>query len=105
MRRHTQPDLGKQIPLAFNLMPNPEAESILRTAYGRLELSRRLSFEQAMADRIYAIGVRNLADAIARRGGRANAELISKRGDASTHAPLDQRFFRKFRSGTDEGDR
>ncbi len=67
MRRHTQSGSDKQIPLALNLMAGPESISVLRTAYTRLELSRHLTFEQAMSNRAYAIGVRNLADAIARR--------------------------------------
>ncbi len=67
MRRYTQSGSGKQIPLGFNLMPAPECASILRTAYRRLELSRRLTFEQVMSNRVFAIGVRNLADAIAHR--------------------------------------
>jgi hypothetical protein len=67
MRRHTQSGSGKQIPLAFNLMASPESTSVLRTAYTRLELSQHLTFEQVMSDRLYAIGVRNLADAIVRR--------------------------------------
>ncbi len=49
-------------------MASLESASVLRTAYTRLELSRRLSFEQVMSNRAYAIGVRNLADAMARRG-------------------------------------
>ena len=68
MRRHTQFDSGKQIPLALDLMEIPAGEPALLAAYRRLELSRRLSFKQVMSDRAYAIGVRNLADAIARRG-------------------------------------
>lgn len=66
MRRHTHSGSENQIPLALSLMPSPEITSVLHTAYSRLELSRRLSFEQVMADRIYAIGVRNLAEAILR---------------------------------------
>ena len=73
MRRHAQSGSAQQIPLAFYTMPAPEGMSALRRAYTRLELSRRLSFEQAMANRTYAIGVRNLADAIARRAARARA--------------------------------
>ena len=72
MRRHTQSGSGKQIPLAFNLMATPESKSVLRTAYTRLELSRRLTFEQVMANSVYAIGVRNLAEAIVRRGTSGN---------------------------------
>lgn len=68
MRHHTQFDSGKQIPLALDLTAIPASESALLAAYRRLELSRRLSFNQVMSDRAYAIGVRNLADAIARRG-------------------------------------
>jgi hypothetical protein len=33
----------------------------------RLQLSARLSFEQVMSDPAYAIGIGNLADAMARR--------------------------------------
>ena len=68
MRHHAQSGSAKQIPLAFSLMGSPAPKSVLHAAYERLELSRRLSFEQVMANRVYAIGVRNLADAIARRG-------------------------------------
>jgi hypothetical protein len=67
MRHHAQSGSGNQIPLAFNPMGTLDSTSVLRTAYTRLELSRRLSFEQVMSNRAYAIGVRNLADAIARR--------------------------------------
>ena len=72
MRRHTQFDSGKQIPLALDLMASPASEPALFAAYRRLELSRRLSFEQVMSDRAYAIGVRNLADAMARRRTSGN---------------------------------
>lgn len=68
MHRHTQSDSGKQTPLAFNLMSNPESKSGLRTTYRRLELSRHLTFEQVMSNPALAIEIRNLADAIARRG-------------------------------------
>jgi hypothetical protein len=67
MRRHAQSGSDKQIPLALHLLAGPESTSVLRTAYTRLELSRRLTFEQVMSNRAYAIGVRNLADAIVRR--------------------------------------
>jgi hypothetical protein len=73
MRHRTQSGSAKQIPLAFNPMANLDSTSVLRKAYTRLELSRRLSFEQVMANRAYAIGVRNLADAIARRGAYVNS--------------------------------
>jgi hypothetical protein len=67
MRRHTQFDTRQQIPLPLGRMEIPASESALLKAYRRLEFSRRLSFEQVMSDPSYAIGVRNLADAIARR--------------------------------------
>ena len=56
-----------QMPLGLEPTVNPASESALRAAYRRLELSSRLTFEQAMSDAAYAIGIRNLADALARR--------------------------------------
>ena len=73
MRRHTQSGWRKQIPLAFDPVVNPASESALRAAYERLEFSRRLSFEQAMSIRAFAIVIRNMADAIARRRTSSNA--------------------------------
>jgi hypothetical protein len=67
MRRHTQFGSEKQISLPFNPTADFEDRSVLRAAYTRLELSRHLTFEQVMSNHAYAIGVRNLADAIARR--------------------------------------
>jgi hypothetical protein len=75
MRHRTQSGSGKQIPLAFNPMASIDGKATLRSAYARLELSRRLSFEQVMSNRAYAIGVRNLADAMARRARRRSAHL------------------------------
>jgi hypothetical protein len=75
MRHRTQSASGNQIPLAFNFpVAGLEGTSVLRAAYTRLALSRRLSFEQAMSNRTYAIGVRNLAEAIARRGTGATSK-------------------------------
>ena len=74
MRQRTQSGSAKQIPLAFIPMASLDSTSVLRKAYTRLELSRRLSFEQVMSNRVYAIGVRNLADAMARRGARGNSK-------------------------------
>jgi hypothetical protein len=54
-------------------MASVDSVSVLRRAYTRLELSQRLSFEQAMSNRAFAIGVRNLADAMARRGSCSNS--------------------------------
>ena len=74
MRHRTEFGSGRQIPLAFNPAAGADSASILHLAYTRLDLSRRLSFEQVMSNRTYAIGVRNLADAIARRRARANSK-------------------------------
>ena len=57
----------QQIELDLDQMVFPTIESALRAAYRRLELSRFLSFEQAMSDPTYSIAIRNLAEAIARR--------------------------------------
>lgn len=67
MHRHTQHISTRQIPLDLGPIAYMGSESALRTAYGRLELSRHLTLEQAMSYRIYAIGIQNLADAIVRR--------------------------------------
>ncbi len=56
-----------QLPLVFESAARPETESALRAAYRRLAISRSLSYEQAMSERAYEIGIRNLAEAIARR--------------------------------------
>jgi hypothetical protein len=56
-----------QLPLVLEPVSARCAESALRAAYRRLALSRRMSYEQAMSRRAYAIGIRNLAEAIARR--------------------------------------
>jgi hypothetical protein len=58
-----------QLPLALESAAS-DAEAALRAAYRRLAISRSLSYEQAMSDRAYEIGIRNLAEAIARRGRR-----------------------------------
>jgi hypothetical protein len=71
MRHRTHSASEKQIPLAFNPAASLDGKSVLHLAYTRLQLSRRLSFEQVMSDRACAIGVRNLADAIVRRGSSA----------------------------------
>jgi len=87
MRHHTQSGSGKQIPLAFNPMAVPERWFALHLAYGRLELSRHLSFEQVMANRVIAIGVQNMADAITRRGCSETSSMSNPRSDAmSKHA-------------------
>ena len=59
-----------QIPLELEPAASPRSEAALRSEYRRLAISRRLSFEQAMADRALAICIRNLAEATARRIGQ-----------------------------------
>ena len=73
MHRHAQHACEKQIPL--DLVPEAAAalDSALHAAYVRLKLSGRLSFEQVMSDPLYAIGIRNLAHAMARRRTAASA--------------------------------
>jgi hypothetical protein len=72
MRHHNQSGSWQQLPLALNLNANLESMSVLRAAYSRLSLSRRFTFEQVMSDRALAIGIRHLADAIARRQASGN---------------------------------
>jgi hypothetical protein len=59
-----------QLPLALEPAANSSGESALRAAYRRLPIAHRLSYEQAMSRAAYAIGIRNLAEALARRGER-----------------------------------
>lgn len=73
MRRQPQAGPWKQLPLAFHSPADPESAPVLRAAYSRLKLARRLTFEQVMADRALAIGVRHLAHAIVRREVSGNA--------------------------------
>ena len=73
MHRHAQSASAKQIPLDLDQRVQLARESALRAAYVRLRLSARLSFEQVMADPAYAIGIRNLADAMARRRSGVSA--------------------------------
>ena len=67
MHRHAQQVSENQIPLNLEPTANPASESAVRAAYKRVELSRNLNFEQVMSNPALAIGIRNLADAIARR--------------------------------------
>jgi hypothetical protein len=66
-QRHAGHPLPGQLSLALD---SAGTEPALRAAYRRLAISRRLSYEQAMSFRAYEIGIRNLAEAIARRIGR-----------------------------------
>jgi hypothetical protein len=56
----------RQLPLALESAASG-TEAGLRAAYRRLAISRSLSYEQAMSLRPYEIGIRNLAEATARR--------------------------------------
>jgi len=67
MPRHANNTSVMQIPLELESLANPTHESALRAAFRRLEISRSLTLEQAMHDAAYAIGIRNLAEAMARR--------------------------------------
>jgi len=76
MHRQAQQISATQIPLDLEPMTAASAESALRDAYERLQLSRNFSFEQVMSAPAYAIGIRNLAEAIARRTDPAQAARI-----------------------------
>jgi hypothetical protein len=58
---------------------SPRSESALRAAFDSLEISHKLTFEQAMADPAYAICIRNLAEATAKRIHRTE-ETVSQTG-------------------------
>ena len=73
MHRQAQQVFARQIPLDLEPTPAATAELALRDAYERLQLSRNHSFEQVMSAPAYAIGIRNLAEAIARRADPAQA--------------------------------
>lgn len=73
MQRQAQQLFAKQIPLDLEPMTAVSAESALRDAFERLQLSRNFSFEQVMSAPACAIGLRNLAEAIARRTDPAHA--------------------------------
>jgi hypothetical protein len=66
MYGQTQRASGKQCQLAFDPNTMHANKLPLRLAYERLQLSRQLTFEQAMSVPIFAIGIRNLADAMTR---------------------------------------
>ncbi len=87
MRHHTLSGSGKQVSLAISPMAIAERGFPLHLAYGRLEPWRQPNFEQVMAKRVIAIGVRNMADAITRRGCCGKTEHEHPRSDAtSMHA-------------------
>jgi hypothetical protein len=82
--------------IAVNLEPmvSTGGKPALRAAFERLELSNFLTLEQAMLDPAYAIGIRNLAEALMRWG---SAEKIAY---ALANRQLDCRlqFTRAFRA-------
>ncbi len=94
MQGHDQLDSEKQGAPGLGSVVFPTIESALRAAYERLELSRLLTFEQAMSDPVYATGIRSLAEAIARR---ESAERIA---DAFANDQLNYRlqFTQAFRA-------
>jgi hypothetical protein len=87
---------GSKNPRAFNLesMSRTQERPFLQAAFERLELSHFLTLEQAMLDPEYAIGIRNLAEALKRWG---SAEKIAY---ALVNRQLDCRleFTRAFRA-------
>ena len=82
MQRLAPSSVIAQMPLGLEPTVNPASEAALRAAYRRLDISRRLTFEQAMSDVAYAIGIRNLADAIARRPCRSSRRSRAQRSCA-----------------------
>jgi len=75
MRLYKKPGSWQHLPLALDLKTSPESRPALRAAYSRLKLPRRLDSEQVMADRAMALGVRQLADAIAHCGASGNSTI------------------------------
>ena len=107
MHRHNQSGSWRQLPLAFNPNANPESTSVLRAAYSQLALSRRLTFEQVMTDRALAIGIRHLAEVIARRrasGNPAESSPTTNEIAEGTDPEFGLRPEINF-SGADKGDR
>ena len=107
VRHNTQSGLGKRISLAFNPMTIPERRLALHLAYGRLELSRHLSFEQVMANGIIAIWV---IGAISGSGGpvafrHQRASRTAARFRASPAVPAGLARKRGCRTIQPQGDR
>jgi hypothetical protein len=56
------------MPLSLSQAPqDPTTESALRAAFKRMPIAKRMSFEQAIANPAIAIGIRNLAEALAKK--------------------------------------
>ena len=66
MNRHVEQVSERQHQLALDSISSGASHAPLRTAYARLQMSRQLTFEQAMSIPVFAIGIRNLADAMTR---------------------------------------
>ena len=94
MQRHAQHGSENRIAPNHQLAVAPASHQSLQAAFEKLELSRFLTLEQAMLDPEYAVGIRNLADALVRCG---SAEKIA---DALANGKLDCRlqFTRAFRA-------
>lgn len=102
MHRYAQRVSEKKIPPDFGPMAHGASESTPRAAHVRLGPSRYLAGEQARPDSTYAIGVRNLADAAARRvtagsliGAGADHQLSSKARSPKSIAPSWEPRFRR----------
>jgi hypothetical protein len=78
MQRHSRRACERQIPLDLEPTVNPRSESALRAAYQRVHLPRKFSFEDAMSNRALAIGIENLADAMARHHYSRNAAAVRR---------------------------
>jgi hypothetical protein len=68
MARFARISPDPQLPLALEPDRGPQPETALRGVFQRMQISRRLTFEQAMSDTALAICIRNLARGSARRG-------------------------------------
>ena len=92
MQQNVQTVSEEQIAFESGAMDAPGDESALRTAYERLELSRFVTFEQAMSERTYATGIRNLADAISRGESPERIAVVSANDELSRWLQFTQEF-------------
>ena len=102
MQRNAQLHSDTQIALKPDSMDLPTIESALRAAYARLELSRHLGFEQAMADPAYAIAIRNLADALARRESAERIAVACANDQLNYRLQFTQAFRAELRAALSE---
>ena len=106
MQRDAQLESDKQGTLDLDSVIFPTIESALRAAYARLELSRFLSFEQAMSDPTYAIALRNLAEAFVRRDSAERIAGACANDQLSCRLQFTQAFRAELRaalSGREQG--